>query len=1000
MSGKYTAADTEIPLRDIDLERHGGEVPAAIQQQRYPPPLNTGLLLPQDSNNNSNYSPVSLTSIRSEHDINRPRSNSGSDPFQPLQPPTAPLQNENQRAATSNHLFEESSSDDSSDSSDDELVELNQVVGSLDSKNITRELNRNATLKRETTNVPSPAAPVRASTINFRRQKPESDSEDSDDTDVDRQTSDTRSKRRRGHRHSLNEPKSDKKSSKHESKAAVYFRKVFLKIFHMSILFRCFFCWLPFALVLFVPLAVGAWGKKDATLGKVPLKWIFIWLEVAWSAIFVSRLVAHLMPTVFYFMCSIFAPRLKKYRTVIQAMEFPVTLVFSALIAVSTFMPVMTWKKNASKNDATDTWQKVVQNILVAILISSFVYCGERLLIHLISVSFHKKRFANRIKDNKHSIFVLSELLCAACVVFPPFSPEFVDEDMKLQSGKFYSSISDGKTTISKKIATNKSIQRFFGKFNHAVDAASSSFETPKENSPMNQETSEEVRAWCNNIVADAVNSKKLAETLAKRIWLSLVLEDEDALTMQDLKEVLGAEKKKDYEVVFQTLDADGNGDLTLDEMISSVKDISHERKSIYRSLKDVDTAIAKLHSVLLFIVFIITVIIFIGMLSPSVAAVLATLGTTILALSFVFSSTASELMASVVFLFVKHPIDVGDRVDILTVPYTVKEISLLSTVFIRVFDNTFVQAPNSVLNTLWIDNISRSGPQGYQFDLILGLPETTFDQLQAFNDKVSLFCEENSRDYCSDPFFYCTQYPDLDRVKLTINVVFRSNFADGILYSKRRNKLIRFIGRCINDLRLHVPRRDDTSTDPGLPFYHNSPQGGLPFNNVTREIQTLLDKEAERKVMQGPVGRRRKQDEMMETLREDRARMGFQDDVAQPAVPPAVAEEAAHDPFQDEKIAEDLSSPVRDHPKMSIYTSVIPEEDEEESDDERQKRAEKAAGDGSSVLAKMASNGSKTLERHGTVASKASGSLIQGVTTGRRRRESNATSTHTIPQM
>ncbi|KAF5098504.1 hypothetical protein D0Z00_002026 [Geotrichum galactomycetum] len=332
------------------------------------------------------------------------------------------------------------------------------------------------------------------------------------------------------------------------------------------------------------------------------------------------------------------------------------------------------------------------------------------------------------------------------------------------------------------------------------------------------------------------MNSEALAEVLAKRIWMSLVLEGEEHLTIDDLIEVLGEERKKEADDIFRVLDTDGNGNLTLEEMVSSVVEICHERKSVYKSLKDVDSAIEKLHEVLLFIVMIMIIIVFIGMLAPSVSAVLATLGTSILALSFVFSTTAQEITASCVFLFVKHPLDVGDRVDIANDSYFVKEISLLYTVFTRVLDGSTVQAPNSVLNTLWIDNLSRAGPMTFTLNLILGLPETSFDQLDVFIDMISKFCLDNSRDFQPDPFIYCTGYPDLDRVKFTCAVTFRNNFADGKLYSIRRSKVIQFVGRTIHDLGITLPRREDNSTDPGLPLHIQSiaPPGLLSVGSGT----------------------------------------------------------------------------------------------------------------------------------------------------------------------
>ncbi len=68
--------------------------------------------------------------------------------------------------------------------------------------------------------------------------------------------------------------------------------------------------------------------------------------------------------------------------------------------------------------------------------------------------------------------------------------------------------------------------------------------------------------------------------------------------------------------------------------------------------------------------------------------------------MSWLIGSSLSEVLTSIIFLFVRHPFDVGDRVDLQKASYTVKEIRLLSTIFLD-SNGVYVQAPNSVLNTL-----------------------------------------------------------------------------------------------------------------------------------------------------------------------------------------------------------------------------------------------------------------------------------------------------------
>jgi small-conductance mechanosensitive channel len=70
------------------------------------------------------------------------------------------------------------------------------------------------------------------------------------------------------------------------------------------------------------------------------------------------------------------------------------------------------------------------------------------------------------------------------------------------------------------------------------------------------------------------------------------------------------------------------------------------------------------------------------------------------LGLSWLIGATLQEVLSSIIFLFIKHPFDVGDRVFLNKETYTVKEIHLLSTIFLD-SSSGVVQAPNNQLNTL-----------------------------------------------------------------------------------------------------------------------------------------------------------------------------------------------------------------------------------------------------------------------------------------------------------
>lgn len=68
------------------------------------------------------------------------------------------------------------------------------------------------------------------------------------------------------------------------------------------------------------------------------------------------------------------------------------------------------------------------------------------------------------------------------------------------------------------------------------------------------------------------------------------------------------------------------------------------------------------------------------------------------LGLSWLIGGALTEVLTSIIFLFIKHPFDVGDRIVVDKVAYTVKEISLLSTLLLD-GNGGLIQAPNGVLN-------------------------------------------------------------------------------------------------------------------------------------------------------------------------------------------------------------------------------------------------------------------------------------------------------------
>ena len=155
--------------------------------------------------------------------------------------------------------------------------------------------------------------------------------------------------------------------------------------------------------------------------------------------------------------------------------------------------------------------------------------------------------------------------------------------------------------------------------------------------------------------------------------------------------------------------------------------------------------------------------------------------------MSFVFATTTQEVLGSCIFLFVKHPYDVGDRVDINNVQLTVEHISLLFTVFKQVADHKMTQAPNIVLNTVWVNNVSRSNAMRERLLIDISF-DTTLEDIQLLRDEMESFVtdKENCRDFQRDLDVEVTGLNAMDKMELTVEIRHKVRLITAWAYNQR----------------------------------------------------------------------------------------------------------------------------------------------------------------------------------------------------------------------
>ncbi|KAK8039063.1 mechanosensitive ion channel [Apiospora rasikravindrae] len=572
--------------------------------------------------------------------------------------------------------------------------------------------------------------------------------------------------------------------------------RIYNKIIGFSVVTRYLVYIVPVGIILAVPLIVIAVtdnldtpvgqatrGKDGKEIVQGPPMWkLFLWIELAWLTLWGAKVVVHLMPPVFMFFCGVVSAGTRKYATVIRALEIPLSLFFWALASWLIF-------KNLIPGEFDPVgWVSTLKTILGALFVSTAVFLGEKTIVQLISITYHQRSFANRIKDSKREVFLLGLLYDASRTLFPMYCPEFAEEDYIINDS--IEMMLGGKKGKRKNGAATP--MRLIGNVGRIGDKVTSVF-----GNLASEITGRQVfnPNSAHSIVVEALEKARTSEAMAKRIWMSFVCEGKDALFVEDIVEVLGLNYQEEAEEAFAAIDGDGNGDISLDEMIRKVVEIGKERKAITNSMKDISQALAVFDNILLFVVLLIVVFIFLAFFQSSFITTLATAGTALLSLSFIFAVTTQEFLGSCIFLFVKHPYDVGDRVDI-TGPekeqLVVERISLLYTIFYRIDKMQTVQVPNIVLNNLWIENVTRSKAMKEVIDVNVSF-DTTFDDIELLRAEIEKFVRhpDNSRDFQPDFAVGIGGVGDCDKLNLKIAIKHKSNWHNEAVRATRRSKFI-----------------------------------------------------------------------------------------------------------------------------------------------------------------------------------------------------------------
>ncbi|MBA0727798.1 hypothetical protein Golax_000754, partial [Gossypium laxum] len=213
------------------------------------------------------------------------------------------------------------------------------------------------------------------------------------------------------------------------------------------------------------------------------------------------------------------------------------------------------------------------------------------------------------------------------------------------------------------------------------------------------------------------------------------------------------------------------------------------ERKALAHSLNDTKTAVQQLHRLASAIVVVIIIVVSLLVMGVATIKVVFVVTSQLLIVGFMFQNTCKTIFESIIFVFVMHPFDVGDRCVIDGVQMIVEEMNILTTVFLR-YDMEKIYYPNSVLLTKPISNFRRSPDMGDTVDFTIDV-STPVEDINALKKAIQLYIESKPKHWSPKHTLIFKEIENMDKMKLVLCVQHTINHQNYGEKSSRRSELV-----------------------------------------------------------------------------------------------------------------------------------------------------------------------------------------------------------------
>ncbi|EPS64957.1 hypothetical protein M569_09822, partial [Genlisea aurea] len=458
---------------------------------------------------------------------------------------------------------------------------------------------------------------------------------------------------------------------------------------------------------------------------------------------------------------------------------------------------IVLFHKRGSIKDST-TASRILEFIswtIVSLLVGSFLWFVKTLSLKMLASTFHVNTFFDRIQEAIFNQYVLMTLSGAPVMESAQMLGKTSSVSSRI-SFRINKTDRDGKKKRARVIDMNELHRMKQGKVSALtmkmlVDVILNSGLTT-----------------LSTTIEESFDDYEEAIVAAYEIFTNVAQPWSTYLDEHDFKRFLIREQ---VEIVFPMIDVGDTGKIDRKMLTEWVLKVYRDRKALAHALNDTKTAVRQLNKLISAILIVVAFVIWLLLTGIATTKVLVFLTSQLVLAAFMFGNTCKTIFEVLIFVFVMHPFDVGDRCVVDGVQMVVEEMNILTTVFLKA-DNEKVYYPNSVLATKPIGNHYRSPEMGDSLEFSVAF-KTPVEKIGLLREKIKKYLAGNHHRWHPNHSVVVKDIEDVNKLKMVLYFGYTMNYQDISEKNRRRTDLVMEVKRIFEEVDIGyalLPRQID----------------------------------------------------------------------------------------------------------------------------------------------------------------------------------------------